>query len=114
MIRTPVRPALSAALALALVATVSDAAPGRRVPGEMVILLPRENAANKLAPDAATAAVRRLDAELTARGLARARWLSADGRAVLVRSADPAFDATADARARDLVAAGVARAAAPN
>jgi subtilisin family serine protease len=117
MVRMPVRPALSAALTLALVATVSDAAPGRRVPGEMVMLLPRENAAtvrNKLAPDAATAAVRRLDAELAARGLARARWLSADGRAVLVRSADPAFDATADARARELVAAGVARAAAPN
>jgi subtilisin family serine protease len=117
--------ALGATPAHALVLPSTDhesapaSAPARRVPGELVVLLPQADVAGRalrppLAPDAAPPALARLDAALVPYGLQRSRWLAPDGRAVVVRSDDPSFDARAHDVARRLVADGVARAAAPN
>lgn len=110
--------ALAVAPAHALVVSPTETA-GRtkRIPGEMVVLLPApaaEGASRGLKPDAATPRLASLDAALSPYGLARSRWLAPDGRALVVSSDDPSFDARADQVARQLVAAGVARAAAPN
>lgn len=88
-------------LAIAVIPTDAFAAPRDRVPGEIVVLLPAP------ATDA-------LDIALAPRGLTRARTLTPDGRAVLVRTAPGMATGPTAALARDLVARGVARAAAPN
>ena len=110
--------ALTVTPAHALVVLPTEpASRAKRIPGEMVVLLPAAaapGAAQALGSHAAAPALARLDAALSPYGLARSRWLAPDGRAMIVRSDDPSFDARADQVARQLVAAGVARAAAPN
>lgn len=102
-----VGPGMALAVTLSAAASSTAApAPRDRVPGEIVVLLPARPAGD-------------LDAALSLHGLARLRALTPDGRALVVRPATPDRLAALDARqaagvARDLVARGVARAAAPN
>jgi subtilisin family serine protease len=116
MIRTLVAALACAALVPTLTSSVAQAQ--HRIPGEIVVVL-RPESANALAPDAggrAFATDRRLADALERHGLARAEAVTPvrarQGRALLLTSDRPGFDA--DAAVRDLLASGAVRAAAPN
>jgi subtilisin family serine protease len=91
-----------AVLGLAFVAL--PAAARDRVPGELVVLLAP---GQELTPEPARRA-------LAARGLSEARRFTAHGRTRVLRGAPGASDTDLEAAGRALVAAGIARAAAPN
>jgi len=92
-------------LGLPIAAPVSHATPARdRVPGELVVLLAP---GQELTPEPARRA-------LSAHGLVESRRFAAHGRTRVLRAAPGSANADVEAAGRALVAAGIARAAAPN